>query len=71
MSLNFLRGGMYVNSHSKMVRIKFSHRVDPGGCSHLHLPSSILICHCDRMIPYVNELFEGRNLCEIHTIKQL
>ena len=23
------------------------------------------------MIPYVNELFEGRTICEIHTIKRL
>jgi hypothetical protein len=43
----------------------------PRGCGHLHLPPYISICHRDRMIPYVNTLFEGRTLCEIHTIKRL
>ena len=43
----------------------------PRGCGHLHLPPNISICHRHRMIPYVNTLFEGRTLCEIHTIKRL
>ena len=40
----------------------------PWGRAHSLLAIVLFICHRDRMIPYVNELFEGRHLCEMTTI---